>query len=146
MPASDTALQNRLADSISRRVAVAIAGLLVAGAVGPVVLAGVNAPGALDALAGGWQVDLRPDPASPEYLKPMELVIAADGTVTGRFYDSEIQSGRAQVSNGRACVAFRTTDGDGDYHTSACADGARLVGQTWAEKRGFLLAWAARRQ
>jgi hypothetical protein len=143
MPLFETAPQDRPADRRVRRAAVTIAGLVAAAMACTVALAGTIAA---DSLAGRWQVDLRPDPASPEYLKPMELIIAGDGTVTGTFYDSDIESGRAAVSNGRTCFAFRTTDGDGDYHTSGCAEGARLVGHTWAEKRGFLLAWTARRQ
>lgn len=95
------------------------------------------------ALTGRWHVDLRPAPDAPEYLKPMSLEIAADGSVRGSFYDSEIESGRASASNGRLCFAFRTTDGVGPYHTSGCLVGGRIVGQTWAEHRTFLLNWTA---
>lgn len=95
------------------------------------------------ALSGSWKVDLRPRPDAPEYYKTMQLTVAADGTLSGSFYDSEILAGRASTSNGRSCFAFRTTDGKGYYHTSGCLDGERVVGQTWAEDRGFVLAWTA---
>lgn len=108
---------------------------------------GVPAPArALDALVGRWQVDLRPSPDEPEYLKTMTLEIAADRSIRGSFYDSDIEDGRASTSNGRTCFAFRTTDGVGPYHTSGCLVGDRILGQTWAEHRTFLLNWSAVRE
>ena len=100
----------------------------------------------LAALAGRWIVDLRPSPEDPEYDKPMTLAIAADRTVTGMFYESEIEAGRASASNGRVCFAFRTSDGVGPYHTSGCLIGDRIFGQTWAEHRQFVLNWSAVRE
>ena len=96
------------------------------------------------ALSGAWSVDLSVDPAQP-YRKPMNLVLAADGTVTGDFYDSEIMAGRWKAQHGRLCVAFRTTDGAGPYHTAACLDGNKVEGQTWAEHRNFVFIWTADR-
>lgn len=95
-------------------------------------------------LAGDWIVDLSTDPATP-YTKPMQLILLADGSVQGRFYDSGIQAGRWELDRGRTCASFRTTDGAGPYHTSVClgADGASVAGQTWAEHRGFLFNWNA---
>jgi hypothetical protein len=100
----------------------------------------------LAALAGRWTVDLRPSPEDPKYDKPMTLGIAADHTVSGTFYESEIEAGRASASNGRVCFAFRTTDGVGPYHTSGCLVGDRILGQTWAEHRKFVLNWSALRE
>lgn len=99
--------------------------------------------GGAAALAGRWIVDLRPSPEEPRYEKPMVLEVAADGTVRGTFYDSTIDAGRVGASNGRTCFAFRTTDGVGPYHTSGCLSGDRIVGQTWAEHRAFVLNWTA---
>jgi hypothetical protein len=101
---------------------------------------------ALAALTGRWIVDLRPSPEEPAYDKPMTLAIAADRTVSGTFYESDIEAGRASASNGRACFAFRTTDGVGPYHTSGCLVGNRILGQTWAEHRKFVLNWTAMRE
>ena len=95
-------------------------------------------------LSGNWTVDLSTDPAKP-YLKAMHLDLAADGTVTGDFYDSAIQAGRWKAQNGRLCVAFRTTDGAGPYHTAACLVGDHVEGQTWAEHRNFVFVWNAAR-
>jgi hypothetical protein len=144
---------------LTRRFGPAIAlGLLIsAGAsradVGSGASRAANAPVAptpaaapLAALAGSWQVDLRPSPEEPAYLKKMTLEIVADRSVRGTFYDSEIEAGRASASNGRLCFAFRTTDGVGPYHTSGCLVGDRIVGQTWAEHRKFLLNWTAVRE
>lgn len=93
---------------------------------------------------GAWVVDLSTDPAKP-YTQPMTLALAADGTVSGDFYNSEIEAGRWRSQNGRLCVSFRTTDGVGPYHTSACLVGDRIEGQTWAEHREFVFVWTATR-
>jgi len=95
------------------------------------------------AMEGAWTVDLRPSLDDQPYTQPMNLKIAADRTVTGDFYNSEILAGRAGTAQGRICVAFRTTDGQGLYHTSACLVDGRMVGQTWAEGRNFVLPWTA---
>ncbi|ANK13131.1 hypothetical protein [Erythrobacter neustonensis] len=97
------------------------------------------------ALSGTWTVDLRVDLADEPYSQPMVLSIAADGAITGSFYNSEILAGRAGSAQGRTCVAFRTTDGQGLYHTSACLVDGKMVGQTWAEGRNFVLPWTATR-
>lgn len=97
------------------------------------------------ALSGAWNVDLRVELTDEPYSQPMELAVGADGTVTGSFYSSEILAGRAGSAQGRNCVAFRTTDGQGLYHTSACLVEGKMVGQTWAEGRNFVLPWTATR-
>ena len=104
------------------------------------------APTGVAALAGRWVVDLRAAPDEPRYDKQMVLEIAPDRTVRGSFYDSVIEAGQASGSNGRACFAFRTTDGVGPYHTSGCLVGDRILGQTWAEHRTFVLNWTAVRE
>lgn len=104
------------------------------------------APAGVSVLAGRWVVDLRAAPDEPRYDKPMVLAVAPDQSVTGSFYDSEIEAGRASASNGRTCFAFRTTDGVGPYHTSGCLVGDRILGQTWSEHREFVLNWIAVRE
>ena len=118
---------------------------LVTGCVSqPVVPAGVAA-GVAETLNGRWTVDLSTNPDEP-YTKAMELKLSADGTVTGSFYDSEILAGRWKADRGRTCVSFRTTDGAGPYHSSACLVGKGVSGQTWAEHRNFLFNWNAVRE
>lgn len=97
-------------------------------------------------LAGEWSVDLRVDLTDPAYSKAMVLKVAPDRSITGTFYDSEILAGRAGTAQGRQCVAFRTTDGQGLYHSSACLTDGKMVGQTWAEGRNFVLPWTATRK
>ncbi|NJC05131.1 hypothetical protein GGQ97_000924 [Sphingomonas kaistensis] len=101
--------------------------------------AAVQAPATLD---GKWTVDLSSEPGKP-YTQPMELTLAADGTVKGSFYNSEIQAGRWKRDRGRLCASFRTTDGAGPYHSTVCLTGATATGQTWAEHRNFLFNWSA---
>ena len=110
------------------------------------VAAATAAPSGTATLAGRWVVDLRAAPDEPRHDKMMVLGIDADRVVTGSFYDSVIEAGRASASNGRSCFAFRTTDGVGPYHTSGCLVGDRILGQTWAEHRKFVLNWTAARE
>ena len=112
--------------------------LAVMASLAPTGLAAKAAP----TLSGSWTVDLSVKPGEP-YSKPMELTLNTDGTVSGSFYESEIQSGRWKNDRGRACVSFRTSDGAGPYHTAACLVGNRVQGQTWAEQRNFLFNWNA---
>src|SRR5262245_40244690 len=95
-------------------------------------------------LAGAWVVDLSTNAAEP-YTKPMVLTLNADGSVSGSFYESDIEAGRWKTDRGRTCVSFRTTDGVGPYHTAACLVGDHVEGQTWAEHRNFLFNWNATR-
>lgn len=97
-----------------------------------------------EALAGDWMVDLTTDPSKP-YTQPMTLRLNPDGTVSGTFYQSDIQAGRWKTDRGRTCASFRTTDGAGPYHTAVCLDRDGAVGQTWAEHRSFLFNWRAER-
>lgn len=94
-------------------------------------------------LAGDWVVDLSATPSEP-YLKGMNLALAADGVVTGSFYNSPIEAGRWKTARGRTCVSFRTSDGKGPYHTTACLKDGAVDGQTWAEHRNFVFLWSAR--
>ena len=104
-------------------------------------LAATQAPATLD---GRWTVDLSSEPAKP-YTQPMDLKLAADGTVSGSFYNSKIQAGRWKRDRGRLCASFRTSDGAGPYHSSVCLTGDTASGQTWAEHRNFLFNWNAMR-
>lgn len=95
-------------------------------------------------LNGAWVVDLSTEPGTA-YTQLMELTLNADGTVSGSFYQSEIEAGRWKTDRGRTCVSFRTSDGVGPYHTAACLVGDHVEGQTWAEHRNFLFNWNAAR-
>jgi len=101
-------------------------------------------PTGAEALDGSWVVDLSTNPDEP-YTRLMQLTLNRDGTVSGVFYESEIQAGRWRADRGRTCVSFRTSDGVGPYHTAACLVGDRVEGQTWAEHRNFLFNWNATR-
>ncbi|PVM87596.1 hypothetical protein DDF62_15825 [Caulobacter radicis] len=94
-------------------------------------------------LAGDWVVDLSASDSAP-YFKGMSLVLEDDGRVTGSFYDSAIEAGRWRTARSRICVSFRTSDGKGPYHTTACLRGGAVEGQTWAEHRNFVFLWSAK--
>ncbi|TXI45457.1 MAG: hypothetical protein E6Q50_16880 [Lysobacter sp.] len=95
-------------------------------------------------LDGDWVVDLSAEPGQT-YTQPMTLTLASDRSVTGRFYQSDIEAGRWKDDRGRLCASFRTSDGVGPYHTAVCLIDGKAVGQTWAEHRGFLFNWIATR-
>lgn len=95
-------------------------------------------------LAGDWIVDLATDPAVP-YTQPMQLALHPNGSVEGSFYNSTIEAGRWKDDRGRVCASFRTSDGQGPYHSAVCLNGATASGQTWAEHRNFLFNWMATR-
>ena len=99
-----------------------------------------NDPG----LDGSWVVDLSTEPGKP-YTQPMDLQLNADGSVIGEFYGSAIEAGRWKKDRDRLCASFRTTDGEGPYHTAVCLTGDTATGQTWAEHRNFLFNWNATR-
>lgn len=118
----------------------------VVGLIAALVLAAcaAQAQTAPPSLNGAWVVDLSTEPGTP-YTQPMTLTLNADGTVSGSFYQSDIEAGRWKTDRGRTCVSFRTTDGVGPYHTAACLVGDHVEGQTWAEHRNFLFNWNAAR-
>ena len=95
-------------------------------------------------LDGAWVVDLSSEPGKA-YTQPMQLTLKADGSVEGSFYNSTIEAGRWKDDRGRVCASFRTSDGQGPYHTAVCLTGATATGQTWAEHRNFLFNWIAAR-
>ena len=109
------------------------------------VAAPLAAQTAASPMAGEWIVDLRLSLDDEEYTQPMVLDIAGDGSITGTFYYAEIEEGRAGSAQGRDCVVFRTSDGSGPYHTSACLVDGKMIGQTWSEGRDFVLPWTAER-
>lgn len=96
-------------------------------------------------VAGAWTVDLRVADDGPPYTQPMVLIINADSTINGEFYTSTITHGRYGRNRGRSCVAFTTSDGAGPYQHAACLVGGRMMGQSWAEHRQFVLPWVADR-
>ena len=95
----------------------------LAAAVLLVILAAGGARADGPSMDGAWAVDLTAKAGDTPYIKPMHLKLAPDGTVTGDFYESTIEAGRWKRARGRLCVAFRTTDGVGPYHTAACLKG-----------------------
>ncbi|MFC3097261.1 hypothetical protein [Alteraurantiacibacter palmitatis] len=101
---------------------------------------------AVAAMMGEWQVDLRFEQGGTPYTQVMRIAISAEGAVSGTFYESPIVAGQVGRAQGRDCLAFRTADLSGDYHSAACLIDGRLVGQTWSEGRGFVLPWTAERR
>jgi hypothetical protein len=97
------------------------------------------------AIAGNWIVDLRLSDKDAPYSKPMMLTPAPDGSLSGEFYESNIEAGRFNDRKGHQCVAFRTSDNSGPYQHSACLEGKIVKGISWSTGRNFLLQWTATR-
>jgi len=95
---------------------------------------------------GEWNVDLRLDLADEPYFQPMQILVQDENEVTGTFYGSTIEQGRAGDAQGRTCMAFRTQDGSGPYQHAACLVDDLIVGQSWSEGRDFVNPWTAERK
>ncbi|MBT8485176.1 MAG: hypothetical protein KJO43_06320 [Phycisphaerae bacterium] len=96
------------------------------------------------ALLGTWQVDLRPSPDAPAYLKTLRIRSVANGIVEGDFYEgSPISNGVVNTAWDAVHLSFTTADGSGTYHTAAVLRGGRLEGTTHALGRSFLGVWSA---
>lgn len=133
-----------------RNILIIIAGAVILGSPACAASSGTASAPAIEAadasaVNGAWVVDLSVDPAEP-YTKPMHLLLLADGSVNGDFYESAIEEGRWKTDRGRTCVSFRTSDGRGPYETATCLDGDVMRGQTWAVQRKFLFVWNAERE
>jgi hypothetical protein len=96
-----------------------------------------------DFLLGAWDVDLRPNPAAPAYLKTLVVNTVSGNTFGGTFYDAEISEGRINVDWGTVRIAFITTDASGPYNHSAVLREGRLEGLTNSVGRKFLAYWSA---
>jgi hypothetical protein len=96
------------------------------------------------AVEGDWVVDLSVKEDEP-YTQPMKITVGSDKVVSGEFYNSNIDTGRAGGNQGRICISFQTSDGMGPYYHAACLVDGAMIGQSWAEHRKFVLPWTARR-
>ena len=96
------------------------------------------------AVEGDWVVDLSVKEDEP-YTQPMKIAVGSDKVVSGEFYNSNIDKGRAGRNQGRICISFQTSDGMGPYYHAACLVDGAMIGQSWAEHRKFILPWTARR-
>ena len=113
-----------------------------------VLLASMFAPTALagdQGLGGVWLVALSTEPGKA-YTRPMHLQLDTDGgNGVGSFPGSTIEAGRRKKDRVRLCTSYRTTDGEGPYHTAACQTGGTATGQALAEHRNLLFTWNATR-
>ncbi|GAB4212133.1 MAG: hypothetical protein OHK0022_47520 [Roseiflexaceae bacterium] len=97
------------------------------------------------ALAGVWQVDLRPTPDAAPYHQPFEILSVAGKTFTGTFYGTPIQSALINSSWGEVVIGFLSEDGSGTYFHSARLVDGRLLGVSLSSGRQFLMVWRAER-
>lgn len=95
------------------------------------------------ALLGTWEVDLRPRPDAPAYIKNFVITSVSGNKLQGMFYDTEITEGRINVDWGKAIIAFVTSDGSGPYNHSAVLSDGKLEGLTNSTGRNFLAYWSA---
>lgn len=94
-------------------------------------------------LLGTWDVDLRPKPDAPAYMKTLVVSAVSGNRFQGTFYDAEITEGRINVEWGTVRIAFVTSDGSGPYNHSAVLSSGKLEGLTNSTGRNFLAYWSA---
>jgi hypothetical protein len=94
-------------------------------------------------LLGTWDVDLRPKPDGPAYMKTLVVTSVSGNRFQGSFYDTEITEGRINVEWGTVRIAFITSDGSGPYNHSAVLSSGKLEGLTNSTGRNFLAYWSA---
>lgn len=101
----------------------------------------------LDEIVGVWDIALHYDPAQPPSATVLDISAIEDGALTGTFYGTPFEEGRATLFRGEAIVSVVTSDNSGPYLTSGRldADGG-FSGQTFSVGRGFLMPWTATRR
>ena len=101
-----------------------------------------------DDLVGTWRVALFFSPNAAPSETVMEITDVSDaGLLTGSFYQSAFEAGRATKRDGTIVIAMTTRDGSGLYGTSGrLVAPDRIEGQTLSVGRDFLMAWSAEKE
>lgn len=126
----------------------ALAVLFLAGCATPVSRA-VTAPEP-GKLVGLWEVTMYYSLTEPPSSTEMIITEAADGELTGSFYQSDFMAANYSVRNAILAFGAITTDGAAPYAHSGRLedqDGEDVIeGQTLSSGRNFLMIWTARRK
>lgn len=98
-------------------------------------------------LAGRWDVALYFSADAPPSATVMVIEPGEDGALSGSFYGSAFEVGRAAERGGVVAFSARTSDGSGPYlHSGRLGDDGAIEGQTFAVGRDFLMLWRAERR
>ena len=97
-------------------------------------------------LNGTWDVTMFWSPTEPPSSTVMVLDVAADGKLTGSFYDSEFLEAEYSLRGETLAFGSVTTDGTAPYSHSGRLVNGRIEGQTLSQGRDFLMIWVATRR
>ena len=98
-------------------------------------------------LVGTWDVSLFFSASQPPSETTMVISAVEDGALTGTFYGSAFEAGRARAHKGEVVFTVTTKDGSGLYATSGRLGPDNVVrGQTLSVGRDFIMAWEAERR
>lgn len=92
-------------------------------------------------LIGTWEIDLRPSPDAPAYIKEFVVTGLTADSLRGVFYGTRFANGRINANWDRLYFAFTTADGSGTYFSSGYLSEGKLYGMTYSQGRGFIMPW-----
>ncbi|GAB3503562.1 hypothetical protein GCM10027341_32890 [Spirosoma knui] len=95
----------------------------------------------IENLIGTWEIDLRPSPDAPAYIKEFTVAGLSADSLRGVFYGTRFTNGRVNANWDKLYFAFTTADGSGTYYTSGYLSEGKLSGMTYAQGRGFIMPW-----
>jgi hypothetical protein len=90
---------------------------------------------------GKWQIDLRPTPESPAYLKDFKFTSIDSNRFDGEFYGYPFSGGWLNTNWDKIYFAFTTADQSSTYFHSGHIIGNKVFGIMLNEQRGFVLPW-----
>lgn len=122
--------------------------LLVFFALGFQLVYGQNEPtdSPASALAGQWEIDLRPSPGADPYLKDFSVRFTDEKHFSGSFYDTHFENGVVNSAWENVHFAFSTKDRKNTYVTIGYFDGEVVRGTTFCENRDLVMPWTGRRK
>lgn len=97
-------------------------------------------------LLGVWEIDLRPSPDAPPYLKTVAFAAYNDQTLSGLFYDTQFSDGKLNLNWDKIYFAFTTADNSGVYYHSGVLENNQLSGVTFSKGRQFVMPWRSIRK
>lgn len=97
-------------------------------------------------LMGTWEVDLRPTPDAEPSLQTFVVESVENDSLSGTFYNAQIQAGKIDTQWGSVQFTFVTGDGTGAYYSTGKFVNGRLEGTTYSPSRKLFSVWSATRK
>lgn len=100
----------------------------------------------MSALLGTREIDLRPNPQAPPYLKEFTISTYEGKNLRGFFYNTPFEGGKINTAWGKVYFAFTTADNSGTYYHSGYLENGKLYGTSFSSGRGFMSPWFSTRK